>query len=108
MLLQYFRGFLRVFYSLSSNVTEISFDLLHARGNPIANHSMTGFRGGLEARAAAGMPPPNTTKELKSRAIEFRGKMIPISELPGQADCHCYNKRKPLARTADAAICPAT
>ena len=83
--LQYVRSVLRHFYSLSANITEISFDLLHARGNPIANHSMADFRGGLEARA-----------DVRS------GTPVPVRELPGQPDCLCYRDRHPDNPAAEA------
>lgn len=86
--LQYVRSVLRRFYPLSKNITELSFDLIHAGGNPVGNHSMSLFRKGLEDRAKSG----STTA-------------LPINRLPGEADCKCYGKRHPKHRSQDAAMC---
>ncbi len=86
--LQYVRSVLRRFYPLSKNITELSFDLIHAGGNPVGNHSMSLFRKGLEDRAKSG-----------SRTV------LPITTLPGEADCECYGKRHPQHRSPDAAVC---
>lgn len=89
--LQYVRSILRQFYSLSTNITELSFDLIHAHGNPVANHSMPGFRGGLEARAQVSM-----------------SKSMAVTALPGTPDCECYRLRRVDDRSADAAACQAS
>jgi hypothetical protein len=90
--LQYVRSVLRRFYSLSANIYEVSFDLLHARGNPVANHSMTGFRGGLEARAKV-----STATRMP----------VTVALLPQQSDCGCYRDRRPGDLSEDAAVCRA-
>lgn len=89
--LQYVRSTLRQFYSLSTNITELSFDLIHAHGNPVANHSMPGFRGGLEARAEVSM-----------------SKSMAVTVLPGTPDCDCYRVRRSGDRSEDAAACHAS
>ena len=81
---------LRRFYSLSENIQEVSFDFIHTKGNPIANHSMTAFRLGLEAKA-----------EVAAATA------LPVTALPGRPDCDCYRRRQPEARNADAAVCMA-
>ncbi len=88
--LQYVRSVLRRFYTLSTNITEISFDLIHSGGNPIANHSMTAFRGGLEARAKVSKTTP-----------------LPVTVMPGRPDCHCFRDRRPQDQSQDAAACQA-
>ena len=88
--LQYLRSVFRRFYSLSENIQEVSFDFIHTGGNPIANHSMTAFRAGLEAKAEVA-----TTTAL------------PVTPLPGRPDCDCYRLRQPETRNADAAVCVA-
>jgi len=89
--LQYLRSFLRLFYTLSPNINEFSFNLIHAKGNPVANHSMSAFRGGLEARA----------KVAKTQTL-------PVGDLPGDPDCECYRERRPEYRAPDAAACQAS
>ena len=89
--LQYVRSFLRLFYTLSPNINEFSFNLIHSKGNPVANHSMSAFRSGLEARA----------KVAKTQAL-------PVGDLPGDPDCECYRKRRPEYRAPDAAACQAS
>ena len=89
--LQYVRSFLRLFYTLSPNINEFSFPLIHSKGNPVSNHSMTAFRGGLEARA----------KVAKAQAL-------PVGDLPGDPDCECYRERRPEYRAPDAAACQAS
>ena len=86
--LQYLRSVVRRFYSLSENIHEVSFDLLHSRGNPVANHSMTGFRGGIEARANIRQTTP-----------------VQIKVLPGKPDCKCFQYRRPEDRSSEAAVC---
>lgn len=86
--LQYVRSVLRRFYNLSSNITEISFDLLHAGGNPFANHSMSKFRLGLDERVGTKQPIPQR-----------------VGELPGDPDCECYRVRRPEDQSQDAMNC---
>lgn len=69
--LQYVRSFLRRFYDISSNIAEVSFNLLE--GNPIVNHSMKRFYDALQ------------------RLGENAG---PVAQLPSAPNCNCYRKRK--------------
>ena len=84
--LQYLRSVVRRFCSLTKNIQEVSFDLLHSHGNPVANHSMTAIKGGLEARAN----------------IRQKGQ---IKGLPGKPDCKCFQDRRPENRSPEAAVC---
>ena len=98
--LQYVRSVLRRFYSLSENINEVSFDLVHARGNPVANHSMAAFRGGLEARAGVEQGTAVLIAALPDSPDQFNA-------LPGKPDCTCYQKRRPNDRSPEAAACAA-
>ncbi len=80
--LQYVRSFIRQFYTLSDNIHEVAFDLLHSHGNPFRNHSMQAFRDALQEVAKVG-----------------EGTLVPIAKLPGTPDCDCYGARRAEART---------
>lgn len=86
--LQYVRSVVRRFHSLSDNINEVSFDLNHSYGNPIANHSMTRFRKGLEDRAGIGQTTP-----------------AQVSMLPGKSDCECFKDRYPKDRLPRPSVC---
>ena len=90
--LQSVRSTLRRFYPLSSNISELSFDVIHAHGSAVANHSIAGLiiRRGLEERAKVGPT-----------------QAVPVTELPGKPDCDCYRKRRPLDESKDAGMCRA-
>ena len=96
--LQYVRSVLRRFYSLSENINEVSFDLIHAGGNPVSNHSMTAFRIGLEARANVELKTPVPIAALPGNSDQFNA-------LPGQPDCECYQRRRPEDPSPEAAVC---
>jgi hypothetical protein len=111
--LQYVRSVLRRFYNLSSNITEISFDLLHSGGNPFANHSMSKFRLGLDERVSTKKCSSQSISELPgdpdceaSPPVAPPNPALSISELPGDPDCECYRDRRPNDQSKDAKNCP--
>jgi dienelactone hydrolase len=76
--LAYVRSFLRLFYSLSENITELEFDLLH--GNIIANHSMPRFYRQL-------------SKEVRARPVaEDQFALL----TKGHPDCYCAKNINPV------------
>jgi len=70
---------------LSENIEEVSFDFIHTGGNPVANHSMTDLRQGLELRA-----------DVDPRVAVA----ITNAELPDKPDCSCFTMRKPVLEPA--------
>jgi hypothetical protein len=65
-ILHYVRSGLRLFYPHSPNISEISFNTIHEKGNPILNHSMIKLQIGLEKIAAIDDSTP-----------------VPINKFPG-------------------------
>jgi hypothetical protein len=81
--LQYVRATIRLFYTLSRNIQEVAFNLIHSGGNPILNHSRSQFDEGL--KNIAGSPGL-------------------ISDLPAEPDCDCFRVR----RNETPAMCQST
>lgn len=70
--LSYVRSIIRRFYSLSDNIHEVAFNVVHSWGNPVANHSM---------------------EKLNEKLKLLGGGTGALAPLPGSPDFQCLDQR---------------